>query len=181
MLEASLIVSILAALIAGASAAFAFRSEREARRANDIAVLDFLREYRAAEPSRRYVFRELAREHPSPIRIANLPDGPREHAFTVCHYLDHLGFLVDHRIVDQEGVAGLLGESVLRAWAVLDPYIRSERDARGTEYAAYFEDLAERIRRLDPSSERKHLLQIPSGVDLLAPQMDDRNRTRGAD
>jgi hypothetical protein len=181
MLDASLIVSILAAVIAGASAAFAFRSEREARRANDIAVLDFLREYRAAEPSRRYVFRELAREQPSPLRIADLPDEPREHAFTVCHYLDHLGFLVDHRIVDQEGVAGLLGESVLRAWEVLAPYIRSERDARGTDYAAYFEDLAERIRRLDPASKRKQLLRVSTDIELLPPQTDHRDRTRGAD
>src|SRR5581483_12281856 len=167
MLDASLIVSIFAAVIAGVSAAFAFRSEREARRTNDIAVLEFLREYRAAEPSRRYVFRELAAAHPSPVRIADLPDMPREHAFTVCHYLDHLGFLVDHGIIDQEGVAGLLGESVLRAWEVLGPYIRSERDARGTDYAAYFEDLAERIRRLDLPSMRTQLLRIPTDVELL--------------
>jgi hypothetical protein len=167
MLDASLIVSILAALVAGVSAAFAFRSERESRRANDIAVLEFLREYREAERSRRYVFRELATEHPSPVRIADLPDKPRDHALTVCHYLDHLGFLVDHRIVDQEGVAGLMGESILRAWEVLAPYIGSEREARGTDYAAYFEDLAERIRRLDPPTERKRLLRMPAGFKLI--------------
>lgn len=181
MFDASLIVSIFAAVIAGASAALAFRSEREARRANDIAVLDFLREYRTAEPSRRYVFRELAREQPTHVRIADLPAEPREHALTVCHYLDHLGFLVDRGIVDQEGVAGLLGESVLRAWEVLAPYIRSERDARGTDYAAYFEDLAGRIRRLDPPSKRKQLLRIPIDVELLPAQTDDRERTREAD
>ena len=63
VMDASLVVSVVAAGIAGASALFAFRSDREARKSNDIAVLDFLREYRESETSRCYVFRQLASQN----------------------------------------------------------------------------------------------------------------------
>lgn len=166
MMDASLVVSIVAAGIAGGSAVFAFRSEREARRSNDIGVLEFLREYRESEASRRYVFRELANGNDPSLGISGLPDDAREHVVAVCHYLDHLGFLVDRGIVSGPSVAGLLGESVLRSWEELAPSIKAERQARAGDYAEYFEDLAAAVLDTDPRAVRKHLRSVPSDAVL---------------
>jgi hypothetical protein len=128
-----------------------------ARQANALrGYLDFFREYRQYEPDRRYVLRHL-REHDPDLGITDLGDDPRGHVVNVCHYLDHLGFLVDQRMVDLEAVDRLMGNSVLACWLELEPYIQRERRRRADwrrpgelptpeDYAPYFNRLVEQLR-----------------------------------
>jgi hypothetical protein len=146
MIDPSVLVSIAAVCAAAASAFYAGRALREARKANAVpALLDFVRECRQYEPDRRSVLRHLRDEHDPRLGISGLPDEAREHVIRVCHYLDQLGILVDQRIVDPEAVAGFMGESILVSWRALAPYIKGERAARKRDYVSYFEDLAAQV------------------------------------
>jgi hypothetical protein len=79
------------------------------------------------------------------------------------HYFDHLGVLVQSRVVRPKPVAIYIGGSIGEAWKVLEPYIQSERSHSSTRYQVNFEylflltngltpklrdQLSERIRKL---------------------------------
>jgi hypothetical protein len=159
-MDASLVVSVMAVTVAVASGVVALLSQREARKSNDLAILEALREYREIEASRRFVFRELAQRNNPALGITRLDEESRKHVVAVCHYLDHLGFLVDSSVVKREAIAGLLGESVLRCWKDLRPFIEAERRERDGEYAQYFENLAAEVLEADPKKVRSHLRRM---------------------
>src|SRR5262245_27543784 len=138
-MDASLVISVGALGLAGASAFYADRTLREARKANALpTLLEFVQEYRRYEADRRYLLRDLRNEHDPKVGISGLPNDARERVVRVQHYLDQLGLLVDQQLVDAGAVAGFMGESVLRSWQALSPYITAERDIRGEDYAEYF-------------------------------------------
>lgn len=167
--DGALVVAIVAGVAAVASAVWAWQSVREARRANTVpALVDFFREYRSYEPSRRYVLRDLKSLDPQ-LGVSELPDEARGHVVTVCHYLDQLGLLVDRRLVEAEAVAGLMGDSILLCWQSLAPYIRQERATRGRDYAAYFEALVESVWAIGPSAARRRLRRLPPSAQFTTP------------
>ena len=143
--------------------------------------LDFFREYRQYEPDRRYVLRRL-RDHDPDLGISELPDEARKHVVNVCHYLDHLGFLVDQRMIDLEAVDRLMGNSVLACGRELEPYIERERRRRAErrrpgepptpeDYAPYFDRLVEQLRdrRGDAELPRAYEASKPSPLERLRP------------
>ena len=66
-------------------------------------------------------------------------------------YLDNLGVLVAHGLLSPELAAGFLGDSALRMWRVLSPFIVRERELRTPpHYQHYFEHLAVTVRRSTP-------------------------------
>jgi hypothetical protein len=175
-LDAGVTVAIVTAAVSAAlsllSLFLAGRANIESKRANHLTVLDFLREYRDAEDSRRYVFRELSAVTDPALGISALPDGARVPVIRVFHFLDHLGFLVSSGIIDQVAVSRLMGLSVLRSWKVLGPYIEREREARNQpDCGVYFEDLTERLRCLQGKTAKRHrrLLRVPANADLPGP------------
>jgi hypothetical protein len=170
VLSAVASVGAAAAAIAAWRAVFQARQlQQEATKANEIpALLDFVREYRRYERARRYILRKLRKQHP-PVRVADLPRKPLEHALDVCHYLDHLGFLVDQRLVDPIAVAGFMGDSMLRCWDELLPYIDAERKARDGPYAQYFEDLAVRVKAIGPREAHKGLRTFSANYEPPSP------------
>ena len=164
--DGALVVAIVAGIAAIASAVWAWQSVREARRANAVpALIDFFREYRSYEPSRRYVLRDL-KKHDSELGVSELPGEARGHVVAVCHYLDQLGLLVERHMVDPEAVAGLMGDSILFCWQALEPYLRQERAARGRDYAAYFEALVESVWAIGPSAARRRLRRLPPNAEF---------------
>jgi hypothetical protein len=169
MTTVSLVISIAAGIAAIVSAAVAARALREAKKANALPILlDFLREYRQYEPDRRYILRELGALERG-LGISELPDEPRTHARTVCHYLDQLGLLVKKDLVDQNDVAGVMGESILYSWRALEPFITAEREARSGDYAQYFEHLVARVLKIGPRTPRAELETVPADAELPIP------------
>jgi hypothetical protein len=172
----AIVLSAVASLGAAAAAIAAWRAvsqarrlQKEATKANEIpALLDFVREYRRYERARRYILRKLRKQHPT-IRVADLPRKPREHSLAVCHYLDHLGFLVNQGLVDPIAVAGFMGDSMLRCWDELWPYIEAERKARDGPYAQYFEDLAVHVKAIGTPEAHKGLRRFSASEDPPSP------------
>ena len=171
MPDASLIVSVIAAGVSTASASFTFANLREARKANAKALVDFIREYRDYEPDRRVVIRELRKQDPQ-LGTSELPDGIREEVNHVCHYLDHLGFLVAKGVVAAEDVAGLMGHSILVTWGALRPYIVVERQRRDRDYAPYLEHLAEAMYAAPIEALHRRLQHISPTAKLPSPVVD---------
>jgi hypothetical protein len=165
-MDASFIVSSVAAAVAMFSAGIAVQANQEVRRANHLAIQDSLREWRELDASRRFVLQELRKRDASVVGITGLDEGARKHAVAVCHFLDHLGFLVDRGVVRRDDVAGLLGEAVLRNWSALSDFIREERRLRNSEYSQYFEHLAAEVLRTDPVEIRRHLRRVPRDATL---------------
>jgi hypothetical protein len=162
-----LAVAIVAALAAGCAALFAWRSVREAKRANAFpASLTLLGEYRDdLEPDRRYIVRQLRNDVPDAnIRAAELPDEARRHVLQVCEYLDHLGLVVDQGLADDKTVAAFMKESLLRMWDNLAGHIRAERAARDEPYSEYLEDLVARVSAIDAATVRRHLRKMREPV-----------------
>jgi hypothetical protein len=167
-----LTVAIAGAGIAGVSALFFWWTAHETRKANVIpALLDFLREYREYEPARRYVIRDLQADYDPkdrPFPISEMKSRARKPIVDVVHYLDHLGLLVNERLIKVEDMAGYMGQSVRTLWDVLSPFIQAERtyrsyceqayasdrELRDNDYALYFEDLAVRVAMVGPESVR---------------------------
>lgn len=135
-------VSLLAVLVALATAFYAIQ---EARKANRLTVLaTFLKEYRDLEPERHYILNGLSQYRPrSTWGIAALPPEDRNRVMKVAYYLDALAFLVDSRLIDEGYILKLLGGSIQRQYSALAPFIEGERGIRGESiFMLGFENLA---------------------------------------
>jgi hypothetical protein len=136
-------MEVLALLVAIGAAIVAVLSAVYARNSNRIAVLgDFLREFRRMEPTRRWIILELPKTEG--VRLSAItPEDKRAAVTQVCFYLDGLGLLIRHRLINPEPVYSIIGKPIQRCWERLEPYIEAERTAREEErYMAGFEDLA---------------------------------------
>lgn len=104
-----------------------------------------------------YVLENLKKEHDPNNGFRNLPEPAKTHVITLSHFFDNLAVLVANGIVDEKLIISFMGESIDKAWVVLEPYILRERELRGGEYQEYFEDLVVRIRKNPPDLIRKRL------------------------
>jgi hypothetical protein len=142
---ASLVASGLLFFATALLALYAARALVQARKANTLSgYLEFFKEYRQYEPDRRYVLLHL-RDHDKNLGVSGLPGHARSHVVNVCHYLDHLGFLVWRGMIDLDAVHDLMGHSILVTWRALAPYIKHEREERHRDYAQYYEHLAAEV------------------------------------
>lgn len=90
--------------------------------------------------------------------IRALPDDVAQAALRVSHYLDNLGVLVAHGLLDPKLAAGFLGDSTLRLWSQLQPFIARERTLRSPQaYLQYFEHLAVTLHKAQPVRVREGL------------------------
>ncbi len=160
MATAALIVALIALVVAAISAFISARQLREAMRANAFpAVVDLFREYRSAEmvAARRLLSSKLPELEPVE-GIQGLPDEVASAAIKVGNYLDNLGVLIARRLLDPEVAAGFLGDSALRLWRELSPFIQRERELRSpAAYQEYFEHLAVTLEEVQPTRARAKL------------------------
>jgi hypothetical protein len=144
---ASVLISIAALIIA-------LYALREARKSNTLpGALEFLGQYRGLATDRRRVIDKLK---PNAGEVSDLDPEIRDEVIRVSHYLDQLGFLVEHNLVDAKLVAGFMGDSIVLLWQVLSPFIKTERERRGGgDYQWYFQKLAERMEAMEPARVRR--------------------------
>lgn len=156
----TLAIAIAALVVAAGSAVISVWQLREARKANAFpATVDLFREYRARDmvAARRLLSEKLPNLDPA-AGIRDLPDDVAQAALRVSHYLDNLGVLVAHELLDPRLAAGFLGDSTLRLWSQLEPFIAQERTLRSPKaYLQYFEHLAVTLHQVQPIRVREGL------------------------
>lgn len=160
----TLAIALLALVVATASAVISARQLRESRKANAFpAAIDLFREFRDPEfvADRRLLLTELGNCDPDK-GMQGLPDHIRPAAFRVSHYLDNVGVLVAHRLIDPEIAGSFLGASALQLWEALNDFIRRERVLRAyPDYQMHFEHLAATVDSLPLDSESLGWKKMP--------------------
>jgi hypothetical protein len=160
--EAALAVAIASAVVAVGSVIISWRQLHQARVANLLpTAIGLFREFRNMTGGRHRLSPVLA-DIDIDVPLTKLPLEIRDDALRLAHFLDNLGFLVAEGLVRPEHVAGFLGTAVLDTWQKLGPHIYAERALRrelhaSPDYQRYFEDLAERVREVDPTRVRSTL------------------------
>lgn len=163
MAEASLVVSIAAAI--GAVGAF-LATRRQAvftRHANSIPMLvELFADHRGRRLARaRQIVNNELRGQDLSGGLASITDKCKQDlVLELAWYYDNLGALVAHDIVDIDPVSGYLGGSVVTCWEVLKPLVMAEREARsGYEdpgrWQIYFENLARLVAERPPDHARR--------------------------
>jgi hypothetical protein len=115
----------------------------------------------------------------------DLPDAPRDSAYTVCYFFEYLGHLVAFGHLDSDHVLGTMSSQLIEVWRIMRPWIAGERAARaiavdpyqGRDFLPYYENLVtliaaenggaarrirsrQRVRHFDPTHE---LAAVPPG------------------
>ena len=157
-------IAVVALVVAIFSAAISVWQLREARKANAFpAAIDLFREFRDAAfvADRRLLLSELSNCDPEQ-GMSGLPDGINQAAFRVSHYLDNVGVLVAHKLIEPEIAVSFLGASALNLWQELAPFIRRERALRSyADYQMHFEHLAATVDSLQLDSGRLGWKKMP--------------------
>lgn len=162
---ASLVIALAALTI---STRLSHRQVTTAERATLVpVVLDQFKISREASflETQRFIREELTDAHAPSLGLSGLPEPLRSDIFSLTWFYDDLGKLVAHGIVSEDLILGAFGDALVRTWSPLRPYVYREREIRSSTFQAYFEDLAERARRLGPQvvHARMGLLTWESG------------------
>lgn len=147
----SLVISLIALTI---SAYLAHRQASAAHGANLIPVIfNSFREWREPDfiRTQKYILASLGSEHGAEAGLSGIPEPLQSQIDKVAIFYDDLGKLVAYRALDWRIVIGTFGITIVRVWTVLKPYIYREREIRGTQHMACFEDLACRAKNNPPS------------------------------
>lgn len=151
----SLILSGVAVLI---SLLYGRRQSVLAQQANALSVLiGLVQEFRSPEfvVHRDFIDHQMTNYASCPL--SSLPDDARSHARAVTQLFDNVGILVSFGLLDERMALSFLGDSAVRHWHSLEPYIRAERVRRNQEYQEFFEDFAVRAIVQPPSLIRAGL------------------------
>jgi hypothetical protein len=111
--------------------------------------------------SERYVLHQLGTDFPVPIPYSDLPLSARSQLWGVAGLYDDLANLVAHGVVSEALVVGSRGNTVIRVWEALQPFVELDRRQYGSNAFVYLEDLAARATRSPPAEvhKRLHLLR----------------------
>lgn len=162
MAVAALVVSLCALVV---SALIALE-QRRLETAQPVAY-DVFRELRESAMKRRNVVQGLRDVSPQDGLDGISDPQLRRIAIEVSHNMDNLGMLVAHKLAKIDIVAGGAGDTVIRMWQVLGPFIEREREIRSERgdatdpigYQAYFEYLATiRLANATPEKVRRHYM-----------------------
>jgi hypothetical protein len=154
---AALVVSVAALTV---SIAFALRQLRMSRGANLLPViLQAFRDVRDADfgSAQQYIHDELPRQYDAALGWRGLPVEVRNRIRTVILFYDDLGKTVAHGAIDEDLIVGSYGYGLQRTWRALEPFIRTERQLRNSNFLVYMEHLASRVERLPPEQIYRRL------------------------
>jgi hypothetical protein len=153
----ALVIAISALVVAIAAAVISARQLLEVEKANTFpATVDLFREYRTREmvAARRLISERLP-QLSEESGFSGLPDDVAQASLKVSHFLDNLGVLVANDLLDPKLAAGFLGDSTLRQWVLMKPFIERERELRSPNaYLQYFEHLAATLHEIKPARVR---------------------------
>jgi hypothetical protein len=153
----SLLISLVALAI---SAYLAHRQASAAHGANAIPVIfNSFREWRQPDfiQTQKYILASLGGDHDASMGLSGIPEPLQSQIDKVAIFYDDLGKLVAYRALDWEIVIGTFGVTTVRVWDALKPFIYRERELRGTQHMALFEDLACRAKVNPPVDLHKRI------------------------
>lgn len=153
----SLSISLVALAI---SAHLAHRQVSAAHGANLIPIVfNAFREWRQPDfvRTQRYILAGLTTDHDPSLGLSGLPEPLQTEVDKVAVFYDDLDKLVAYRALDWKIVVGTFGVTTTRVWSALKPYIYREREIRGTQHMACFEDLACRARDNPPAELHRRI------------------------
>jgi hypothetical protein len=148
---AQTVASIIAVVVSIAALAtaviFGIKQVRDSskRSAAQVAMEMLTRESRsdAFMDSEDYVIRQLANEHSPDRGVLALPLNARKHVQRISYYYSDLAILTIYGGVSAELIVATVHRPIVRAWSILEPYIKAEREIRGNDrYLNFFEHLA---------------------------------------
>lgn len=141
-------------------------------------VVDLFREFRTEEQrtSRDFVTHKLGSVTHGPVSL--LAPDVRDHVERVSHFFDNLGLLVAYDLANEALVAGFMGSSALHSWTAIEPFIRAERESRGSGYQEYFEDLVSRLRVRPPAARWLSLGKVLTNAAQQPVAADGADRRR---
>lgn len=142
---------ILSAAALVVSLVMALKQVTIMRGSNQLPVLvELLQEFRSVDFQRAeaYVLERLAQENDPADGMTGLPEEARVAVNKVIGFFSGFGYYTTRRMADESLVIPLLGYRANRAWKVLDPFIRRERELRGNSdrYACLYEHFVSRVR-----------------------------------
>ena len=168
----TLVIAIAAVVVSAVTVIIVALQVAEARKANALpATIDLFREYRSVEmeKARRLLADRLPHLDPA-AGMHGLPDDVAAAAAQVSQYLDNLGVLVARGLLDPGLAAGFLGDSILRMWRDLSPFIVRERELRTPRhYQQYFEHLAVTVQQVGPARARAKLRTFAGTASAAEP------------
>jgi hypothetical protein len=135
------------------SSFLAVRQARIAHRANHVpVVLEIYRDIRSPQyrESEELLWNTLPGTSPD-TPFSQLPEPARSAAFDVCNFYQMLAYLVALRIISYEVAILPVHYRIDRTWAVVRPFVKAERAARGSElsFMNMLEGLAQRVSEQD--------------------------------
>jgi hypothetical protein len=159
MAIASLVVSVVALMLAGVASEL---QRRASRRANNLPVLiELFREHRDPRlaRARELVYRELRQADLSAGLNSIADPDERQQVLDLCWFYDNLGALVAHGVIDLDPVSGYLGGSVMEIWDIVQPMVLAERSRRSSfrdpsRWQEYFENLYHLVTKRSPATAR---------------------------
>jgi hypothetical protein len=162
----TIVISVVSLSVSGT---LALRQMRAAKDGYALpVVLDVFSTFRTESytDAERYVLHQLGSDFPDPIPYSELPMSARSQLWRVAGLYDDLASLVAHGVVSESLVVGSRGNTVVRVWKVLRPFVEKDRQQRGSNAFVYLEDLAARASRTPPAEvhKRLHLLRYRERV-----------------
>jgi hypothetical protein len=175
--DAGLILSVIALAVplvaVVASSILTLRQLRLTTHANLLPVIiQRFQEFRSDEftTDLDYIKTKLWKDYPpKEWGFDNLPEEARAPFRTVALFFNDVGILVANGVIDDVLATSYMGNSVLRAWNRLEPYIRNERCTRNDKYFfVFFEHLAFVVKQNPPSelNARLKLKAMPASSGL---------------
>lgn len=161
----ALIFSVLAIAVSGW---MALRQTRIMRQANQLPIIvELFQEFRgqSIQDSERFILLELRRQHDPNLGYTNLPEPAKAHVHNINTFFISIGVLIAYGVIDAEIMITIIGYRAQQIWSVLEPFVRREREIRGSSYGDYFEDFVSRCCRTPPETlmEQLKLGRMPVG------------------
>ena len=169
----SALASLATILVVLVSAIVALYQMRHAASANQITILNEVRERMEAPDFREaflFVLREMPRLSQDPQTRRRMLEVPLPveftHARTVANFFENLGVYVKHRALRDDVLCDMWGGAIARSWEALGPMIYGRRRVTGDEAIyEHFESLAVAAqafrKRYGTSAHRRGLRKMP--------------------
>jgi|tagenome__1003787_1003787.scaffolds.fasta_scaffold20368058_2 hypothetical protein len=132
-------------------------------------ILKLNAEYRSNtfQRSEDFVLHRLGRKHDSGLGISGLPLKARQHVVRVGHLYGDYGTVAALPTCDESRIVAQVHYRVREAWAVLEPYINTERRIHRNIYFSHFEHLASLATEVDKAK----VLEAHGLRRIKSPQM----------
>ena len=175
------VASLLSAAVIAVSAVFALRQVNQLSRAAQLdgtmRIFAHFTDQRFIE-ARNFVFNELSQKLKDPVFVQEIRtyrnvDLTRHPEYRVLIFLQLVGSLVKHHLVDGPGIYEFAQYSIVKSWEVLEPVVQLQRESLKNPYmwggADFLYEGANRW--LEEDARRRHIVDKETGELFRVEQL----------